>query len=56
MEDPKKKKKCNYCSYSAAWFCSYCSKLKKDKVAHQNCTVDKQWKTWYEQWQNTVAA
>ena len=29
---PKKKKKnCNYCSYSAAWYCSYNSKLKKKK-------------------------
>ena len=31
-------------------------KKKKDKVAHQNCTVDEQWKTLYEQWQNTIAA
>ena len=40
-----KKKNCYYCSYSAAWYCSYCSKLrkkKKDKVAHQNGTVDEQ--------------
>ena len=22
-------KKCNYCSYSAAWHCSYCAKLKQ---------------------------
>ena len=30
---PKKKKKnCNYCSYSAAWYCSYNSKLKKKKM------------------------
>ena len=41
-----KKKKKNYCSYNASWYCSYCSKLKKkkkkDKVANQNGTVDEQ--------------
>ena len=31
-------------------------KKKKDKLTHQNCTVDEQWKTLYKQWQNTVAA
>ena len=31
-------------------------KKKKDNVAHQNCTIDEQWKMLYEQWQNTVAA
>ena len=25
-------------------------------LAHQNYTVDEQWKTLYEQWQNIVAA
>ena len=50
----KKKKKGNYCSYSAAWYCSYCSRLKK--MAHQNCTVDEQCNTLCEQWPNTVAA
>ena len=40
-----KKKKCSYCRYSASWICSYCSKKKKkDKVAHQNDTVDEQYK------------
>ena len=48
-----KKKKCSYCSYSVAWYCSYCSKKKK-KVANQNGIVDKQWKTLYEQCKNTI--
>ena len=53
----QKKKKSSYCSYSVAWYCSYCSKLKKkkeDKVANKNGTVDEQWKTLYEQCKNTV--
>ena len=47
-----RKKNGSYCSYSAAWYCSYYSKLKKkekrkekkrgDKVLHQISTVDKQ--------------
>ena len=30
-KDPKKKKNCNYYSYSATWYCSYCSNLIKKK-------------------------
>ena len=43
MEEPKKN--CNYCSYNAAWYYSYYSKLKikfqkKDKVPYQIFTID----------------
>ena len=36
------KKKKSYCSYNAAWYCRYCSKKKKTKLAQQNGTVDVQ--------------
>ena len=29
LKKKKKKKKWNYCSYNAAWHCSYCVKLKQ---------------------------
>ena len=28
--------------------------MEEDKVAHQNCTVDEQWKTLYEQIKSTI--
>ena len=31
-------------------------KKKKDKMPHQNCTIDEQCEALYEQWQNTIAA